>query len=166
VLVSAILPWGCCFDGGDDKEEEASPNSFKNDELDCVAPASVAFCRSAVADMCGAGGGAKVPELLALVCGNIEGAPIARQRNVGSTPMRSRRDLLWEVVLVVADANRPANVLVVVDGAMELETLPPAPQVVLLPSVPIASEGEGSKQGGIGVSLSSRLETSSSASLY
>jgi hypothetical protein len=45
---------------------EASLNSFKNDELDCVAPASVAFCRSAVADMCGAGGGAKVPELLAL----------------------------------------------------------------------------------------------------
>ena len=116
--------------------------------------------------MCGAGGGAKVPELLALVCGNIEGAPIARQRKVGSTPMRSRRDLLWEVVLVVADANRPAKVLVVVDGAMELETLPPAPQVVLLPSVPMASEGEGRKQGSIGVSLSSRLETSSSASLY
>jgi hypothetical protein len=108
-----------------------------------------------------------VPGLLALVCGNREeGAPIARQRKVGSTPMRSRRDLLWEVVLVVADANRPAKVLVVVDGAIELETLPPAPQVVLLPSVPMASEGDGRKQGSIGVSLSIRLETSSSASLY
>jgi len=106
-----------------------------------------------------------VPGLLALVCGNREeGAPIARQRKVGSTPMRSRRDLLCEVVLVVAEANRP-EVLVAVDGTIELETLPPAPQVVLLPSVPMASEGDGRKQGSIGVSLSSRLETSSSASL-
>ena len=116
--------------------------------------------------MCGAGGGAKVQGLLAFVCGNREeGVPIARQRKVGSTPIRSRRDLLWEVVLVVADANRLANVLVFVDGAMELETLPPAPQVVLLTSVPMASEGEGRKHGSIGVSLSSRLEPSSSVSL-
>jgi hypothetical protein len=105
--------------------------------------------------------------LLAFVCVNRwEGEPIARQRNVGSTPIRSCRDLLWEVVLVVADANRPANVLVVVDGAMELETLPPAPQVVLLTSVPMTSEGEGRKHGSIRVSLSSRLEPACSVSLY
>ncbi len=109
--------------------------------------------------MCGAGGEAKVHGLLAFVCVNRgEGEPIARQRNVGSTPIRSRRDRLWEVVLVVVDANRPAKVLVVVNGVMELETLPPAPQEVLLTSVPMASEGEGRNHGSIGVSLFSRLE--------
>ncbi|BAT02340.1 Os07g0581333, partial [Oryza sativa Japonica Group] len=47
------------LDGGDDEVEAASPNSFRKDELDCEAPTSAAFCRRAVADMCGAGGGAK-----------------------------------------------------------------------------------------------------------
>lgn len=160
------LPWDS-LDGGDDEVEAASPNSFRKDELDCEAPTSAAFCRRAVADMCGAGGGAKEQGSLAFVCGKREdGAPIARQRNVGSTPMRSRRDLLWGVLLVVTDANRPANVLVVVAGAIALVTLLPVPQLVLLPSVPMASEGEGRKQGSIGVSLSSRFESSSSASLY
>jgi hypothetical protein len=117
--------------------------------------------------MCGAGGGAKLPGLLAFVCGNKEeGVPIARQRKVGSTPIRSRSDLLWGVVLVVADANSPANVLVVVAGAMELEALLTVPQLVLLPSVPMASEGDGRRQGSIGVSLSGRLESSNSASSY
>jgi hypothetical protein len=72
LITAPVLPWVRADFSNPSMEllllwsREASLNSFKNDELDCVAPASVAFCRSAVADMCGAGGGAKVPELLAL----------------------------------------------------------------------------------------------------